>query len=164
MGLYSERGVQMKLGTLCYIEKNNQYLMLHRTKKENDMHKNLWVGLGGKFEAGESPEDCVIREINEESGLTIIKPQLRGILTFPNDFNQEDWYVFLFTANNFTGELKQNDEGELAWIDKHSINELPMHEGDRYFLQWIQDNKGILSAKFIYENGILKDYQISVYE
>ena len=158
------RGVKMKLGTLCYVEKENKYLMLHRIKKENDMHKGLWIGLGGKMEEGESPEDCVIREVFEESGLQINSPKLRGIMTFPKDFNQEDWYVFLFTANEFTGELKLNDEGELAWIEKTKMNDLPMHEGDRYFLKWIKEHKGIFSAKFLYEAGALKDYQIAIYD
>jgi 8-oxo-dGTP diphosphatase len=153
----------MKLGTLCYIEKDAQYLMLHRIKKENDMHEGLWVELGGKFEAGESPEDCVIREVFEESGLTIKNPQLRGIMTFPNDFNQEDWYVFLFSATNFSGEIKLCNEGELSWIDKNKLDDLPMHEGDRYFLKWMQENKGIFSVKYIYDDGILKDYRITVY-
>ena len=155
----------MKLGTLCYIEKNNHYLMLHRTKKENDIHKDLWVGLGGKFEAGESPEDCVIREVYEESGLKVSSLMLRGILTFPRDaFNQEDWYVFLFTTGDYTGQLKhRSDEGELVWIDKEKLNDLPMHEGDRYFLKWIQENKGMFSAKFVYENNLLKDIQTFEY-
>ena len=154
----------MKLGTLCYIEKDNHYLMLHRTKKENDMHKGLYVGLGGKFEAGESPEDCVAREVFEESGLQIKNPKLRGILTFPNDFNQEDWYVFLFVVTEFAGEAQLCKEGELVWVKKDKLDELPMHEGDRYFLKWIEKYSGIFSAKYIYENSILKDYQIIVYE
>jgi len=155
----------VKLGTLCYIEQDNQYLMLHRIKKENDIHKDLWVGLGGKFETGESPEDCVIREVYEESGLHITAPVLRGILTFPSDtFNQDDdWYVFLFTASNYSGTLKESDEGELAWIDKQRLDDLPMHEGDRYFLRWIQEHTGIFSAKYIYENDVLKDFQTVVY-
>ena len=154
----------MKLATLCYLKKENQYLMLHRTKKENDMHKDLWVGLGGKFEAGESPEECVVREVFEESGLRIENPKLRGILTFPNDFNQEDWYVFLFVATEFTGELQQCKEGELVWVDKAKLADLPMHEGDRYFLKWIEQYDGIFSAKYLYENSILKNYHLTVYD
>ena len=154
----------MKLGTLCYIEKDNQYLMLHRTKKENDMHKGLWVGLGGKFEPGESPEDCVIREVYEESGLTIKKPKLRGILTFPGfSFNEEDWYVFLFVVTDFAGEIKPCDEGELRWIDKDKMDDLPMHEGDYYFVRWIQEHDGVFSAKYNYDGYRLTDYEITVY-
>jgi len=155
--------ILMKLATLCYIEKENQYLMLHRTKKENDMHKDLWVGLGGKFEVGESPEDCVVREVFEESGLQIQNPKIRGILTFPNDFNGEDWYVFLFVATEFTGEVQSCKEGRLVWAKKDQLNELPMHEGDRYFLKWIEENKGIFSAKYEYEDGVLKNHQVVVY-
>ena len=151
----------MKLATLCFVEKDNQYLMMHRTKKLNDMHKGLWVGLGGKFEAGESPEECVIREVYEESGIKISNPKLRGILTFPNDFNYEDWYVFLFLADDFTGNLKQSDEGDLAWVDKDKLDDLPMHEGDRYFIKLLQENKGLFSAKYNYDNGILKDYHVN---
>jgi len=153
----------MKLATLCYIEKDEKFLMLHRTKKKNDMHKDLWVGLGGKFEAGESPENCVIREVYEESGLKIQNPKLKGIMTFPNDFNNEDWYVFLFTATEFTGELKPCNEGELVWIEKNNLDNIPMHEGDRHFTKWIQENKGIFSVKFIYDNGKLQHYELSTY-
>jgi len=153
----------MKLATLCYVEKENQYLMLHRTKKENDMHKDLWVGLGGKFEEGESPEDCVVREVFEECGLQLHNPILRGILTFPKNINQEDWYVFLFVATEFIGEVLPCKEGELVWVDKDQLDKLPMHDGDRYFVKWLDEYKRIFSAKFIYENSTLKDYHISIY-
>ena len=153
----------MLLGTLCYIEKENQYLMLHRTKKENDIHEGLWVGLGGKFEAGESPEDCVIREVFEESGLRIQHPRLRGIMTFPSFQNEEDWYVFLFTATDFTGEINACSEGDLAWVKKDQLDSLPMHEGDRYFLRWLDEYTGIFSAKYMYEHRTLKDYILTVY-
>jgi 8-oxo-dGTP diphosphatase len=157
---YMRQGIVVKLGTLCYVEHDDKYLMLHRVKKTDDIHKGLWVGLGGKFEAGESPEECVIREVFEESGLKITQPVLRGILTFPSDaFNQDDWYVFLFTADSYTGVLKKSEEGELAWVDKEKLEDYPMHKGDLYFLKWIQENKGIFSAKYIYENGVLKNFQ-----
>ena len=152
----------MKLATLCYVEKDGQYLMLHRTKKENDMHENLWVGLGGKFEPGESPEDCVIREVYEESGLLIQNPILKGIMTFPS-FDQEDWYVFLFLATDFIGDIIPSNEGELAWIDRDQLCNLPMHEGDRYFLKWIEECANVFTAKFIYESGTLKDYLFKMY-
>ena len=127
------------------------------------MHKDLWVGLGGKFEAGESPEDCVIREVYEESGLKIQNPKLRGIITFPNDFDSEDWYVFLFTATEFIGEIKPCDEGELLWIEKNKLDGIPMHDGDRYFTKWIQEDISMFSVKFVYANGALKNYELSVY-
>ena len=154
----------MKAGTLCYIEKDSKYLMLHRNKRENDMHEGLWVGLGGKFEPGESPDECIIREVFEESGLTVKSPQLRGILTFPMGLDEDDWYVFLFTATEFNGELKTCDEGELAWIDKNRLDELPMYEGDRYFLKWLDEYSGVFSAKYIYDGRSLKDYSLIVYE
>ena len=155
----------MKLGTLCYIERNGQILMLHRIKKENDMHRGLWVGLGGKMEPGESPEECVIREVLEESGLTINAPRMRGILTFPADGIDEDWYVFLFTATEFSGECASFSctEGDLRWIDKKELHVLPMHEGDRLFLKWLDENEGFLSAKCVYEYGRLKGYKFIKY-
>ena len=154
----------MKLATLCYIEKDGKYLMLHRTKKKNDIHKDFWVGLGGKFEAGETPEECVIREVYEESGLKIQNPKLRGLMTFPNGFNNEEWYVFLFVATEFIGELNQCNEGELQWIDKNELNNIPMREEARHYTKWIQENKGMFSAKYIYEDRALKDYAITTYE
>jgi 8-oxo-dGTP diphosphatase len=157
----------MKLATLCYIEKNDRYLMLHRIKKANDIHRGKWVGLGGKFEPGESPEECVIREVYEESGLTVINPALRGIMTFPTDgFDGEDWYVFLFHVLEFTGELKPNHEGNLAWVEKEKINDLPMHAGDYLFIKWMQEIKGVFSVKFYYDyhnTDVLKDYTLKVY-
>jgi len=154
----------MKLGTLCYIENDNRYLMLHRIKKKNDIHEGLWVGLGGKFEAGESPEDCVVREVLEESGLKIQNPKLRGFLTFPSGFDEDDWYVFLFTATEFTGELKPCEEGELSWVKKDELNNLPMYEGDKHFLKCLDEYTGIFSAKFIYDGRTLKDYTITIYD
>ena len=156
----------MKLATLCYIEKDGHYLMLHRTKKENDIHEGLWVGLGGKFEPGESPEECVIREVFEESGLRIEKPELKGILTFPNgfsDLNEDDWYVFLFLATEFTGEIKPSNEGELAWVKKDKLADLPMYEGDHYFVKWMNECDGVFSAKYIYDGRALRDYQFALY-
>lgn len=154
----------MKLGTLCYVKKDDSYLLLHRIKKENDMHQGLWVGLGGKFEAGESPEDCVIREIYEESGLIIKNPQLKGIVTFPENFNDEDWYIFIFVAENFSGKLLKNSpEGHLRWVKENELADLPMYEGDRHFFKWIKECKGVFSAKFIYDGRKLLNYKITEY-
>lgn len=150
----------MKIGTLCYINDGNKTLMMHRVKKENDMHEGKWNGLGGKLISGESPEDCVIREVLEESGLTIKKPILRGILTFPKFDGFEDWIVFVYTANSFTGCLIDCDEGNLEWINNEKLMNLHLWEGDRVYMKWIQEER-FFSAKFIYKNKILQDYFVT---
>ena len=152
----------MKIGTLCYIKKNNKTLMLHRVKKENDMHKNKWNGLGGKLIPGESPEECVIREIKEESGLNIKTPSLKGIITFPKFDNIEDWLVFVFTANQFSGDLIDSDEGNLKWIDDSDLLNLNMWEGDRIFIPWLSRNK-LFSAKFYYSNNNYIKHEVIFY-
>lgn len=154
----------MKLATLCYVidKKNDSVLMMHRIKKENDMHKGKWNGLGGKFDNGESPEDCVIREIHEESGLTIASPKLHGFITFPLFDGIDDWYVFMFTAENFTGELTDSAEGKLEWIKREDLLKLNLWEGDQIFIPWLLQNK-FFSAKFIYENKILTDWSVNFY-
>lgn len=152
----------MKLATLCYVKLGNQTLMLHRVKKKNDMHEGKWNGLGGKLELGETPEECVIREVEEEAGLQIKNPKLCGILTFPAFNKEEDWYVFVYTANAFSGSLIDSAEGTLAWIDNEKLLNLPLWEGDKYFLQWIAQGK-FFSAKFNYESGKLKDHCVVFY-
>ena len=153
----------MKIGTLCYIKKNNKTLMLHRVKKENDMHKNKWNGLGGKLIPGESPEECVIREIKEESGLNIKTPSLKGIITFPKFDNIEDWLVFVFTANQFSGDLIDSDEGNLKWIDDSDLLNLNMWEGDRIFIPWLNKNE-LFSAKFYYSNNNYIKHEVIFYQ
>lgn len=151
----------MKLGTLCYIENEGKTLMLHRIKKENDIHEGHWIGLGGKIENGESPEECIIREVQEESGLVINNPKLRGILTFPKFDGYDDWYVFLYTAVEYKGELIESEEGILKWVDNDKLSSLPMSEGDYLFLNWLKKYH-MFSAKFIYENKRLMDYSFTV--
>lgn len=151
----------MKLATLCYIQHGNKTLFLHRIKKENDIHQDKWIGLGGKVEKGESPEEGVIREVKEESGLDIVNPDLRGIMTFPN-FGGEDWYVFLFTTKYFTGDLIDSPEGELHWVENSEINKLNISDGDRLFLDWLKE-KNMFSAKFIYDGEELIDYFVIDY-
>ncbi|MCL2373161.1 MAG: 8-oxo-dGTP diphosphatase [Defluviitaleaceae bacterium] len=151
----------MKLATLCYLEKDGKYLLLHRTKKENDMHAGKYIGLGGKVEPGESPEECVTREVQEESGLAVKSPKLRGVLTFPAFAKEEDWYVFLFTVTEFTGEIQPCPEGELVWVDKASVHNLPMHEGDYIFLGWLNKHENVFTAKFNYKNGKLQNYKLN---
>jgi 8-oxo-dGTP diphosphatase len=154
----------MKLASLCYVmdEKNEKTLMIHRTKKENDYHAGKWNGLGGKFNPGESPEDCVIREVMEESGLTIKSPKMRGFITFPNFDGEHDWYVFIFTACSFKGKLIDSNEGRLGWISNEKLFSLNLWEGDKIFIEWLFQNK-FFSAKFNYEHGIFKDYTVSFY-
>ena len=152
----------MKIGTLCYINDGKKTLMLHRIKKENDMHEGKWNGLVGKLESGESPEECVIREVYEESGLTIKNPTLRGIMTFPKFDDIDDWLVFLYTANQFSGDLIESDEGELNWINNNEILNLNLWDGDKIYLDWLKQDK-FFSAKFIYKNRELKDYSVIFY-
>jgi 8-oxo-dGTP diphosphatase len=152
----------MQLATLCYIKNNNKTLMIHRAKKENDMHAGKWNGLGGKFIPGESPEQCVIREVAEESGLKIEDPVLKGFLTFPKFSNNVDWYVFVYEAYKFSGILIESEEGYLEWIEDSKLIDLNLWEGDRHFFKWINENK-FFSAKFYYENGKLKDFSVIFY-
>lgn len=126
----------MKYSTLCYIENDRgEYLMLHRVKKENDCNHDKWIGVGGKFEDGESPEECVLREVQEETGLTLTSWRYRGIVTFVSD-QWETEYMHLFTATHWTGEVKDCDEGVLEWIHKDALAALPQWEGDKIFLRF----------------------------
>lgn len=152
----------MKNSTLCYIEKEGKTLFLHRNKKENDVHKDRFIGLGGKMESGESPEECIIREVKEESGLDVINPKLRGILTFPKFKDNEDWYVFLFSASEFTGLVEECNEGELLWVDNNEVLNLNLSEGDKLFLNWMRIYN-FFSAKIVYENKRLVDYNLVIY-
>lgn len=152
----------MILATLCYVKRDGHTLMIHRNKRPNDIHEGKWNGLGGKFEAGESPEDCVIREIGEESGLTIRAPHLHGILTFTN-FKGNDWYVFVYTAENFTGELLEDvPEGKLEWIRDDEILHLPLWDSDQVFLPWIAQEK-FFSGKFNYDGEKFVNHEVSFY-
>lgn len=153
----------MKLTTLCYIKDKGRTLMLHRVKKEKDIHGGKWSGLGGKMEQGESPEECVVREVYEESGLIIQNPTLRGILTFPLFNDGEDEYTFLFTADDFKGDATDSDEGILQWIDDSEIPSLNLWEGDRIFLKWLETGR-FFSGKLVYEQGRLVDHQVVFYE
>ena len=139
----------MKMTTLCYPERDGRYLMLHRTKKERDENRDKWIGVGGKFEAGESPEDCVKREVLEETGLTLTSYCYRGIVTFvSNEYGTE--YMHLFTASDWTGNLKECDEGELEWIDKKHLFDLTLWEGDRIFLRLLDSDVPFFSLKLQY--------------
>lgn len=152
----------MKLATLCYLRHDGKTLMVHRIKKKNDMHAGKWNGLGGKLEPGETPEECAVREIMEESGLKVINPVLKGVLTFPAFSNDEDWYAFVFVVHDFEGQLIDSPEGDLKWIYNSELLELNLWDGDRVFLPWL-DRPGFFSGKFIYENGRFIEHQVVFY-
>ena len=149
--------------TLCYIEKADQYLMLHRTKKENDLNEGKWIGVGGKFEKDETPEECLLREVKEETGLTLTEYKLRSVITFLSD-KWETEYMYLFTASDFTGELTACDEGELEWVDKDKLLTLNIWEGDKIFLQKLLEDDEFFTLKVVYEGdklveSVMKEYK-----
>ena len=146
--------------TLIYIECGGEYLMLHRTKKENDCNRDKWIGIGGKFEEGESPEECALRETKEETGLTLTSYRYRGIVTFVSD-KWESEYMHLFTADGFEGTLKDCDEGELAWIKKKDLLALPAWEGDKLFLRLLDENVPFFSLKLRYEGETLAEAKLN---
>lgn len=141
------------LTTLCYVEKNDKYLMLHRTKKENDINKDKYIGIGGHIEHGETPDECIIREAFEETGLKLINPKLRGIITFVIDDTDE--YSFLYTCTDFSGTMHECNEGELEWIEKSRLEELPLWEGDKIFFKLLEEEKEFFSLKLVYINDEL---------
>ena len=152
----------MKLATLCYLRRDGRTLMIHRVKKEGDIHAGKWNGLGGKFEPGETPEECARREILEESGLTARKLVLKGFLTFPELSHGEDWYAFVYVVPEFEGQLIDSREGYLRWIPDDELLDLNLWEGDRLFLPWL-DRTGFFSGKFIYQHGQFIDHQVVFY-
>ena len=145
----------MRNTTLCYIQNDRgQTLLLHRVKKENDLNKDKWIGVGGGFEDKESPEDCLLREVREETGLTLTRYAYRGIVTFVSD-RWETEYMHLYTADGFTGTLQDCDEGTLEWVDNDVVPTLPTWEGDRVFLRLIQEDAPFFSLKLCYEGDTL---------
>lgn len=151
----------MEITTLCYIEKDNRYLMLNRTKKKEDINKGKWIGVGGHIEEGETPNECLLREVYEETGLTLTSYKLRGILTFvQRKDNKEIFteYIWLYTADEYEGTLKECDEGELRWIDKEKIYDLNLWDGDRIFLQLLDEQEEMFSLKLEYRNDELIKY------
>ena len=143
--------------TLCYITRGDQVLMLHRIKKENDINKDKWIGVGGKFLEGETPDECLLRETKEETGLTLTDYKLRGIVTFLTEDPTQGEYMYLFTASGFTGELADCDEGDLQWVDRHFLNELPKWEGDQIFLDLLWQDAPFFLLKLRYEYGALQE-------
>ena len=140
--------------TLCYLERGEEYLMLHRTKKENDLNHDKWIGVGGKFQDKESPVDCLLRETWEETGLTLTSYRYRGLVTFISNLWPTE-YMHLFTADGWTGEPHPCDEGELAWIKKADLLSLPLWKGDQIFLDLLDRNTPFFSLKLQYEGDDL---------
>ena len=158
--------------SLCYIEQDGKYLLLHRVKKKNDINRDKWIGIGGKFEEGESPEDCIVREAFEETGLKI-EPVYRGIVTFISDGMNETEFMHLFTVNQFSGKIKECDEGTLEWVPKEEVANLPHWDGDMIFLSLLNQDVPFFSLKLTYQGSYLtgailngksvnyKDYSLS---
>ena len=148
--------------TLCYIRKNNQILMLHRTKKEKDINEGKWIGVGGKFEQDETPEECLLREVKDETGLTLTDYKLRAVITFiSNKWMTE--YMYLFTADGFEGDIKECDEGDLKWVDKDKLFDLNLWEGDRIFLKKLIEDEKFFTLKLVYEEDDLVESVLKTY-
>lgn len=154
----------MILGTICYIDNGSSYLLLHRNKKENDVHQGKWIGVGGKLEQGETPEECIKREVFEETGLTIQQPVLRGVITFPKFDGVNDWYVFVYTATQFTGQIGECPEGTLEWVPYAEVLCKPTWEGDYLFVKWLLDKEPFFSAKVTYDNQKLIEQSVVFYD
>jgi 8-oxo-dGTP diphosphatase len=154
----------MKLATLCYLKKNKKTLMIKT--REDSVQRGIWNGLGGKFKEGESAEECCVREVLEESGLKVKDPQLKGFLSFPECYGQDDWYVFVFTATKFSGKLKHSNEGKLEWIDDKKLLKLRLWGGDKIFLPLLKQ-KRFFTAKIVYDNSKgqmkLKSHKITLH-
>ena len=150
----------MKNTTLCYVERDGKYLMIHRVKKVNDMNKDKWIGIGGKFEERETPFDCIRREMLEETGLVPNKLSYRGLVTFvSNEFGTE--YMHLFHTDDFSGQLLEDcTEGNLEWVDKDKITELPLWEGDKIFLDLLKRDVPFFSLKLVYEGSTLVSHTL----
>ena len=141
--------------TLCYITRGNEVLMLHRTKKENDINKDKWIGIGGKFLPEETPDECLLREAFEETGLTLTSWKCRGVVTFLTNGPWDGEYMYLFTADGFEGTLKDCDEGDLQWVSRDFLNELPQWEGDKIFLDLLWKDAPFFLLKLRYEGDTL---------
>ena len=144
----------MILTTLCYLEKENKYLMLHRVSKKNDINKDKWIGVGGKLESGEAPEECLIREVKEETGLTLNSYDFRGVLTFCCD-GAEDEYIFLYTSTDFQGQIQDCNEGVLEWVEKDKVFDLNLWEGDKIMFNLLNTKTAPFSLKLVYKNDTL---------
>ena len=140
--------------TLCYLKRDGKYLMLHRVKKENDLNHDKWVGVGGKFEVNESPDECLLREVREETGLTLTDYRCHGVVTFVSD-RWEGEYMYLYTAEGFEGEMRECDEGTLEWVDMDAVERLPLWVGDKIFFRLLREERPWFSLKLCYEGDAL---------
>ncbi len=144
------------LTTLCYIEQDGCYLLMHRVKKKKDINKDKWIGIGGHFEDAESPEECVLREVKEETGLTLASYRFRGIVTFITETGLFE-YMCLYTADGFEGEMTDCNEGTLEWVEKSRLGELNLWQGDYIFLRLLEERNSFFSLKLVYEGDDLKE-------
>ena len=142
--------------TLCYVTRGDQVLMLHRVKKKNDLNQDKWIGIGGKFEGEETPDECLLREAKEETGLTLTSWRCRGVVTFLSDRWPAE-FMYLFTADGFEGELKTCDEGDLQWVSREFISQLPQWEGDKIFLDLLWKDAPFFLLKLRYEGEVLAE-------
>ena len=142
--------------TLCYVLKDDQVLMLHRVKKKNDVNQDKWIGIGGKFEQEESPDECLLREAKEETGLTLTSWRCRGIVTFLNEGSFGE-YMYLFTADGFEGDLKECDEGDLQWVHRDFLDKLPKWEGDQIFLDLLWQDAPFFLLTLRYKDDVLQE-------
>ena len=145
----------MKHSTLCYITRGDQVLMLHRVKKKNDINKDKWIGIGGKFEGCETPDECLLREAREETGLELTSWQCRAVVTFLTENPEDGEYMYLFTADGFEGELCECNEGDLQWVDRSFLNQLPKWEGDQIFLDLLWQDAPFFLLKLRYDHDRL---------
>lgn len=152
-----------KLATICYIDNGSELLLLHRNKKQQDVHEGKWISVGGKLEAGESPEECAIREIFEETGLVVNDLSMIGVITFPEFTPGHDWYTYVFRVTDFSGEVGDCDEGTLEWVPYHQVKEKPTWEGDYLMLDWVLDHRPFFSGKFHYIDGKLQEHSVRFY-
>lgn len=145
----------MKNSTLCYVIRGNEVLMLHRVKKKKDINKDKWIGIGGKFEGEESPDECILREAREETGLTLTSWKCHGVVTFVCEDSSENQHMYLFSADGFEGQLCSCDEGELLWVSREFVKELPKWEGDEIFLDLMWRDEPFFLLKLRYEGDRL---------
>ena len=149
----------MLCSTLCYLERGDEYLMLHRVKKDHDVNQGKWIGVGGKFQDGESPEECILRECLEETGLTLTEYRYRGLVTFVSDRWTTE-YMHLFTASAWTGELTECSEGDLEWVPKEKVCGLPIWEGDKIFFRLLEEERPFFSLKLTYVHDVLTEARL----